>query len=121
MHENEVMSFHVCGYSRGHQILSVCAVGDGSFVAHCTKKYSADDIEERDTVLEAAQIDAFFSAAEDMGVFSWESRYVKSPMDGSDWSLSVNYGEHEGFSSRGLSNQPTCFYDFLRLLADVGL
>ena len=120
MQDNEILAFHVCGYSRGHQILSVCMTEEG-YVAHCTKKYSVDDVVEFDEQLTRAQVDSFFQAAEVMGVFDWEPRYVKSPMDGSDWSLVVDTDAHPGFKSRGLSAQPPTFYDFLRLLSDIGL
>lgn len=120
MQDNEILAFHVCGYSRGHQMLSVCAASSG-YVAHCTKKYSADDVVDFDVQLSQTQIDDFFRAAESMGVFDWEPRYVKSPMDGSDWSLSVDTEAHPGFKARGLSAQPSAFYDFLRLLSDIGL
>ena len=120
MSSNEVLSFGIGGFSYGNQSISVQGSDADGYVAYCRKAYSADDVEEREVALEVEQVTAFFQAAEDLGVFEWEARYMKSPMDGSDWDLSVDYGEHAGFASRGYSAQPQRFTDFMTLLKDLG-
>ena len=120
MAQGEVLSFGIGGFSYGDQSISVTGCDTDGYVAYCRKAYSADDVEEREVALDVDQVATFFQAADELGVFEWEARYMKSPMDGSDWDLSVDYGDHAGFASRGYSAQPPRFSDFLALLKDIG-
>ena len=120
MKENEILSFGVGGYSRGNQSITVWVAEDGTYRVSRMKAYSYDDVINEELPLEKAQFDAFIEAAENMGVFEWEPRYLKCPMDGSDWDLSIDCEGHRGFKSRGASAQPSTFYDFMTLLQDIG-
>lgn len=121
MQENEVISFGVYGYSRGHQELSVRANGDGTYTAYIMKKYAPDDVDNLEVPLDQAAVDAFIAKAEEMGVFDWQPRYLKSPFDGTDWSLEIDCEAHPGFKSRGVTDQPANFRDFLTSLSMLGL
>ena len=120
MQGNELLSFGLGGYGRGSQSISIRVGEDGSYLVSRTKSYSYDDVVNEELSLDRSCFDAFIEAAEKMGVFDWEPRYVKCPMDGSDWDLAINCEGHEGFKSRGASAQPSEFYDFLTLLQDIG-
>ncbi len=121
MLENEVIAFGVYGYARGHQELSVRINEDGTYTAYVMKKYAPDDIDRKELALEQDIIDEFLAASEKLGVFEWQSRYLKSPLDGTDWSLEIDCEAHPAFKSKGLSDQPREFRDFLSLLRPLGL
>lgn len=121
MQENEVISFGVYGYSRGHQELSVRANGDGTYTAFIMKKYAPDDVDNFEVALDQADVDRFLAEAEKIGVFEWQPRYLKSPFDGTDWSLEIDCEAHPALKSRGVTDQPANFRDFLNLLPILGL
>lgn len=120
MQENEVLSFGIGGYGRGSQSIVVRVGEDGVYRVSRKKSYSYDDVVSEELELQKDCFDTFIEAAQNLGVFDWEPRYVKCPMDGSDWDLAIDCEGHEGFKSRGASAQPSEFYDFLALLQDIG-
>lgn len=124
MSETYVMTFGVGGYCRGNQTIKTYKLEDGSYRSVCTRIYSSFLGTEREEVsidVEAEAVEKFLEEAKEMGVFEWEPKYFAKRLDGSDWELEMAFEGYPHIKCRGLSAHPSPFYDFMKILAPLGL
>lgn len=124
MSEALVMTFEVGGYCKGNQTVKTYQLEEGGYRSVCTRIYSSflgSEKEEVEIDVEAEVVEKFLADAQEMGVFDWEPKYFAKRLDGSDWLLEMAFEGYPHIKCRGLSANPAAFYEFMNLLAPLGL